>query len=297
MKKQRVLPSMSAIRVFEAAARYEHFTKAGEELFMSQAAVSYQIKSLEEKLGVRLFLKTGRGVKLTPQGRVLADEVCGAFDRLRSGFGQVITANEKDLTIGCLRTFAYIWLQPRLAAFRALHPQINVRLVFLRGQSDALSDAFDVSIHSEYFEAPFRTSVPLLSASQAPVCSPAFAKAAGLRRPQDLLKQPLLGVIDFWQDWFAEAGVDAAGVDPDLQNFAVGNLYLEVGAAIGSMGVAIAPVKLYEDFIKSGKLVQPFDIHSHTNRKYWLTCSKLQLSSPKIEAFRTWILGQAKSHA
>lgn len=287
------LPPMSAIRAFEAAARYEHFTKAADELFMSQAAVSYQVKCLEERLGVKLFVKEGRGVRLTDAGRALAEEVCGAFERLRAGFSQTSAEQQRVLTIGCLATIGYSWLQPKLPDFQAKHPDILVTVTLIHDQTEAFSDRFDIGIHSEYFEAPFRTSVPLLSGRETPLCSPAFAAAAQLESPEDLLDKPLLGDAALWQDWFAEAGVDAEDLDPSMLNFAVGNLFLEVGAAVGSMGVAIAPVELYQSLIANGQLVQPFSTYSRVDRKYWLTCSKSQLSSPKIQAFRSWILAQA----
>lgn len=287
------LPPMSAIRAFEAAARYEHFTKAADELFMSQAAVSYQVKCLEERLGVKLFIKEGRGVRLTDAGRALAEEVCGAFDRLRAGFSQTSAEQERVLTVGCLATIGYTWLQPKLPDFAAKHPDISVTLTLIHDQAEAFSDRFDIGIHSEYFEAPFRTSVALLSGRESPLCSPGFAATARLQSPKDLLHQPLLGDAALWQDWFAEAQVDAEDLDPSALNFAVGNLFLEVGAAVGSMGVAIAPVALYQSMIDNGQLLQPFNIYSRVDRKYWVTCSKSQLSSSKIKAFRSWILAQA----
>ena len=295
-KRPQLLPPMAAIRAFEAAARYEHFTKAGDELFMSQAAVSYQVKCLEERLGTKLFLKEGRGVKLTDAGRALAEEVCGAFDRLRAGFNQASLEQGRQLNIGCLSSFGYTWLQPRLGEFQAAHPELSVKLSLIHDQSEAFSDKFDIGIHSQYFEAPFRTSVPLLSGRETALCSPAFAAVAKIKVPADLLRQPLLGDASFWKDWFAAAEVDAADLNPVLLNFAVGNLFLEVGAAVGSMGVAIAPVDLYQNLVADGQLVQLFDIYSCIDRRYWLTCSKSQLEVPKIRAFRSWILDQAKPH-
>lgn len=199
----RQIPPLAAVRVFEAAARLLHFTRAAEELGMTQAAVSYQIKLLEERLGVALFQRTGRGVTLTPAGARVAPLVTGAFDGLDEAFRLVRDEAEDVLTVTCSQTFAVNWLSARLGAFQLARPGLAVRLQVQDHLVDLVRGEADIGIRATVTPGPDLHAHFLLRTACAPFASPGFLAAhPPASSPAELLALPRLSPQDsWWQMW------------------------------------------------------------------------------------------------
>lgn len=291
------LPPLAAIRCFEAAARHLSFTRAAEELGMTQAAVSYQIKLLEERCGP-LFLRRPRGVALTEAGRRLAPAVTEAFTALRAAFEDVGRAAEGVLVISAVNTFASNWLVPRLGAFQFAHPTIAVKLEVSGRLVDFTREEVDVGIRSGVGPWPGLVAHRLQPVAYTPMLSPRLLERAGpLTSPADLLKLPLVDPQDvWWARWFAAAGVDAADLDrrPDLR---VGTQQLGAGVAMAGQGVAVLSPMLFREEIAGGRLVQPFPLVHHAGESYWLVYPEIRRRSPKIRAFRDWLLDAVAASA
>jgi LysR family glycine cleavage system transcriptional activator len=296
------IPPLAAVRCFEAAARHQSFTRAAEELGMTQAAVSYQIKLLEERVGSALFVRTARGATLSDAGRQLAPAISDAFAQMRAAFADLSETAEGILRVTSLVTFANNWLVPRLGEFQLKHPGIAVALDATNNLVDFAREEVDVGIRSGHGHWWGLTAHPLFPAAFTPMLSPRLLERIGpLREPADLLSVPLLDLIDpmdsWWIDWFQEAGVPV----PDLSNRAgirVQNQQLAGRAALAGQGVAILMPAFFAEELSSGHLVQPFPIVRRTNEThYWLVYAEARRRSPKIRAFRDWILSEAASTA
>jgi LysR family transcriptional regulator, glycine cleavage system transcriptional activator len=288
------LPPLSAIRCFEAAARHQSFTRAARELGMTQAAVSYQIKVLEGRVGASLFLRGTRGVTLTATGRQLAPAISEAFVRLRGAFAELRETAENVLSITALTTVATNWLVPRLGGFQLAHPGIAVRLDASNETVDLAREDIDIGIRSGSGTWPGLVAHGLFPAAFTPMLSPALLERLGtLATPADLLKIPLIDPTDdWWPEWFAEAGVAA----PDLSNRSgihVQNQQLAGRAALAGQGVAILMPAFFPEELASGRLVQPFPIVRHASRfHFWLAYPEARQRSAKVRAFRDWILAE-----
>ncbi|WP_242163563.1 transcriptional regulator GcvA [Lysobacter sp. M15] len=286
----KVLPPLPAIRAFEAAARLGSFTRAADELHMTQAAVSYQIKQLERRLGLGLFHRQPRQVVLTPAGHRLAPAVLDAFKQLRTAFAQAIERVETELAITALPTIASAWLVPRLGAFQLTHPRLAVRLDTTVELVDLNRGEFDVGIRIGAGEWPGLDADFLLPSLFTPLCSPALRER--LRTPADMLALPRFGRERWWRAWFAAAGLADAelttkpGVELDVEQHAV-------TAAIAGHGVALSSPLFFEQDIAAGRLLQPFELVVRDQRDYWLTYPTTLRTSEKIRAFRAWLLAQA----
>ncbi len=284
------LPSLPSVRAFEAAARLGSFTQAADELHMTQAAVSYQIKHLEQRLGVGLFHRQPRQVVLTPAGQRLAPVVLDAFKQLRTAFAQVVERVESELAITALPTIAATWLVPRLGAFQLAQPKIAVRLDTAVQLVDLTRGEFDVGIRIGAGEWPGLHADFLLPSLFTPLCSPALRER--LRTPAGMLAMPRFGRERWWRAWFAAAGLPDAdltakpGVELDVEQHAV-------TAAIAGHGVAISSPLFFEQDVAAGRLLQPFELVVRDQRDYWLTYPTTLRTSEKIRAFRAWLLAQA----
>lgn len=286
------LPPLAALRVFEAAARLGNFTRAAEELGMTQAAVSYQVKLLEERCGGPLFRRAARHVELTDLGRQLAPAVREAFELIRDAFAGVRAQAEGSLIISCVATFATQWLARHLGTFQLLHPKLAVRVETSGQVVDFSQDTVDIGIRSGKGQWPGLTSHLLLPASFTPMLHPDLAASlGGVREPADLLKLKIIDPSDpWWPLWFDAAGVPCTDLDTRTQT-RLGAQILEANAAAAGQGVAILTPWFYRDEIERGRLVQPFPLTCDDGSGYWLCYPPARRNSPKIKAFREWILG------
>lgn len=285
------LPPLSAIRVFEAAARHASFTKAAAELGMTQAAVSYQIKVLEERIGSPLFLRRPRQVALTDVGQRLAPAVTDAFTQLREAYSAARGGAKGLLTVSTLLTFASNWLAQHLGSFHIAHPAIAVRLDTSNRLVDFSREEIDVAIRSGDGTWPGMAVHRLFHADFTPMLSPKLAAMiGGVETPADLLRLPILDPGDpWWQEWFAAAGTPAAEL-ASRPGTSMGAQAYEASAAMAGHGVAIVTRALFSAELAEGRLIQPFDIVGNDGNSYWLVYPESRRNLPKIRAFRDWLL-------
>jgi LysR family glycine cleavage system transcriptional activator len=287
----RSLPPLAAVRVFEAAARHLNFTKAAAELGMTQAAVSYQVKLLEERVGAPLFLRGARRVELTEVGARIAPAATQALDLLGSAFKAARNESQAVLVISSLHTFASNWLAKRLGGFQLAHPEIAVRLEISSHIVDFAREEVDVGLRGGGGRWPGLIAHSLLPWRFAPYASPDLLARLDLRTPADLLSAPLISPDDpWWNHWFAAAGVDAGDI-ATRPAVLMGMQQLQGAAAISGQGVALLTPALWPDDIAAGRLVAPFDIVGRVgDGGIWLVYPESKRGSPKIRAFRDWIL-------
>lgn len=286
----RRLPPLAAVRAFEAAARHEHFTAAAEELGMTQAAVSYQIKLLEERLGLSLFRRERRRVVLTEAGRRIAPQISRAFELIDTAFADVRGDDAALLTISTTKTFANAWLAWHLGSFQMTHPDLAVRLSATDQIVDLESGEVDLAIRVGRGEWLGLVCEKLLTVDFTPMCSPAFLERHGGRlEPADLLHLPVISEHDpWWAFWLREAGVEVPerplrpGVRLDSQAD-------EGPAAMAGLGIAMLTPFFWRKDLADGRLVQPFGQVSSRGYAYWLVYSERRRLVPKLRWFRDWV--------
>jgi LysR family glycine cleavage system transcriptional activator len=290
---------LTALRSFEAAARKSSFNEAAEELGVTPAAVSLQIRRLEERIGRPLFVRGRRSLELSETGARLAPQLTRLFSDLERLLSDVLAPETASLRVSAMPSFASKWLAPRLARFAALRPEYNVRV---EGE-DALAtfDRDDVDIGLRYgpggYAGLFHEHVA--EAHAFPVCSPAFAAANPdlVASPRALASAPLLhdeialraSGLPTWGAWFAAAGVEA----PALRGPRFESLHMALSAAIAGQGVALGLSPIVDDDMAAGRLVRLFDIEAPSAYAFWLVCRADRADERKIAAFRRWIAREA----
>ena len=282
---------LASIRVFEAAARLRSFTRAAEELGMTQAAVSWQIKALEGRLGQSLFRRLPREVQPTEAGERLSSAATESITLLRRAISDLTEADEHILSITTLATLASQWLAPHLGAFQLANPGLAVRLDTNPALLDLSREGFDVGIRSGHGEWPGLESQLFMPSIFTPLCSPAMAERLNLKAPCDLLEAPRIGMEKEWAEWFAVAGL-SEGRRPAIRLTADYQV-LEVAAALGDQGVALGSPILFARELRAGLLVRPFrqTVSFHTG--YYLVWPEGRRRSPKIRRFREWLVSVA----
>lgn len=291
------LPPLAAVRVFEAAARHENFSRAAEELAMTQAAVSYQMKVLEERLGATLFVRHGRGMALTDLGRSIAPRVTAAFLSLREAFAAARGDNDTILSITAPRTFATNWLAGRLGDFHLARPDLSVRLDVSDRLVDLASSEFDAAIRGMPCPSPGLVSHFLMRMPVTPLASPAFLASYTLTSPEDLFSVPRLSPEDDWWDlWFGS--LPGPAVDrrsgPGIR---FESQILDGHAAMAGHGVGILSPPMFRPAIDAGLLVQPFPHVATYRNGYWLVYPEHKRSLAKIRALRDWLLAAVRQAA
>lgn len=290
---------LSSIRVFEAAARLGSFTRAAQELGMSQAAVSWQVKALERRLDQPLFRRLPREVALTPAGERLARAATEAMTSLRTALADISESGEGMLCITTLQTFATLWLAGRLGGFQVTHPGIAVRLDTDGRVVDLLREQADVAIRTGVTgEWPGLESVLLFPSAQTVLATPqAMAELGDAPGPEALLRARRVGSEAEWAAWFRNAGVALPGSAPDAPRLAADTQALEVAAALANGGVAIGSPVMFAAEIAAGRLAQPFEVYIGDTGGYWLAYPKDRRRARKIAAFRDWILAEVVADA
>lgn len=306
------LPPLHALRAFEAAARHLSFKKAAEELHVTPAAVSQQVKALESYLGVPLFRRLTRALALTDAGQAMLPKLQEGFDALAAAVQQTRRhAGGGVLSVCAPPSFAARWLMPRLKAFTTAHPEIELRLATSQAMidnKDPASGSPPAGLHEGGHELEIRFGSGrygrlhtdrLFGVTFVAVCSPRLrAGKRPLARPEDLRHHvlihddtiPDLDERPTWAQWLSRAGVTTvdAGAGPHFSNSG-----LAIEAAIDGLGVALAPRPLVSADVAEGRLVLPFDIAVPSRYAYWLVCPPAALSRPALKAFREWLLAEA----
>jgi LysR family glycine cleavage system transcriptional activator len=285
------------LRAFEASARLLSFVKTAEELHVTPAAVSHQVKRLEEYLGVQLFRRLPRGLLLAETGQVLSSELREVFQRLDKVIERVLESDTRGaLTISVAPMFAIKWLVPRLQEFDALHPDIDVRISSNLGVVDFQRDAFDAAIRLGQGHYPGLETVKLFDESVTPMCSPHLLNGLDqLNSPADLCRHVLLHddsmgfdpAAPTWETWLREAG--AQSVDTSRgPHFSQPDHALQ--AAIDGAGVVLGWWYLASDDIAAGRLVQPFAHTIPLGSAFYLVYPAAYTDRPKIVDFRDWLI-------
>ena len=293
----RQLPPLAAVRAFEAAARRESFTAAASELNMTQAAVSYQVKALEERLGAALFVRERGRVVLTPLGARLQPALSGAFDAIAQAFAANREEDAALLTVATTFTFANTWLAWRLGGFQVEHPDLAVRLATDNRLTDLVAGEADVAIRAGTGPWPGLDAVPVMPVNFTPMCTPSclarIEHALGrTMTPADVPSQQLISPEDDWWDlWFAAAGVESGGRKRGA-GLRLDSQADEGHAAMGGQGFALLTPAFWKNDIADQRLVRPFALTASAGYRYWLVSSPARRGLPKIKRFREWLLKQ-----
>ena len=291
----RRLPPLNAMRAFEAAARHLSFTRAAGELNVTQAAISHQVKALEERLGVTLFRRLNRALLLTDAGQAYLPPLREAFDTLAAASDRLRADDSRGvLTITTLPSIAARWLVPRLGRFREAHPDIDLRIDASQHLTDFGRENVDVALRYGGGEWDGMRAERLMGEDFFPVCSPALREGERpLREPDDLRHHTLLHDDNRtdWTMWFLAAGI--AGGDP-ARGPAFSDSSLVLQAAIEGQGVALGRSALAAADLAAGRLVKPFDISLPGSWAYYVVYPEATAERPKIIAFRDWLMAEAE---
>jgi LysR family glycine cleavage system transcriptional activator len=300
--ERRRLPPLNALRAFEAAARHLNFSRAADELAVTPGAVSQQIQNLEDYVGAALFKRTPKGLLLTDAAQTALPALREAFDRLAEAASLLTAAVDgRRLTVSVAPSFAAKWLVPRLGAFEAAHPQVDVWLSADMEIVDFASGEIDLAIRYGTGRYPGLEVIKLMSETVIPVASPALLEAAPLDDPADLARHILLhdGSPDAddscpdWAMWLAARGV--RGVDGSRgPRFNQSSLVIE--AAVGGRGVALAKRALAQADLDAGRLVAPLQIATAVDFAYFVVHPKAKGRLPQVKAFVGWIKAETAAH-
>lgn len=287
----RRLPPLSTLPVLEAAARLQSFSAAAEELHVTHGAISHQIRSLEDHLGVRLFAREGRRVTVTPDGASLAEQVRQALGLIASAVEAISPkARESRLTISVLPSFASRWLMPHMGGFLEKHPELEVHVQASIGLANFTSDGVDVAIRFGKGPWPGVHVERIAGDSHFVVCSPEFLRRHKPETVADLLKLPLIRTeLEYWVTWFKAAGIDEV---PRMKGAEYNDAAMVLQAALDGEGIALTRRSLAESDLAKGRLVRPFDIEVAAPESYFLVCLPQHRHSRKVTAFRDWLFSE-----
>ena len=294
------LPPATGLVVFEAAARHCNFTHAATELRVTQAAVSRQIQQLEEHLGVTLFRRLHRGLKLTEPGERLQKAVTMGLEHIANTVAEIQRVRAPgDLTVATSVTFASYWLMSRVAKFRAAHPDIDLRLVAARPVSDLAGAGIDLAVRYGHGHWPGVETVHLLDNEVFPVCAPSYmAGRPLLERPTDLLNETLLHLVEYdrnwvtWEAWLKALGVDGAPSKPGVK---FDNYLVLTQAVLDGQGIALGGGRLAADFLARGTLMRPIDATLRSEKAFYLLIPTEAPMSQPARLFRDWIVAETRA--
>jgi LysR family transcriptional regulator, glycine cleavage system transcriptional activator len=287
------LPPLNGLKAFEAAARSESFTRAAEELNVTQGAVSHQVKALEDTLGLKLFHRERQRLILTEAGRNYLAVIRDALDQIAVGTERLLKRQESGvLTVSTSPDFAAKWLVNRLSRFSEKHPHVDLRVSATTHYVDFVRDDVDIAIRHGDGNWPGLDVQRLYSERLLPVCSPKLVAGRNrITKAADLLKFPLLRLEDAknWTRLLEAAGVKATvGPGPVLNRAS-----MLIDAAIDGQGIALARTALAAWDLINGRLVRPVDVSLRMANTYWIVCPKSVSNVPKIATFRNWVLAEA----
>ncbi len=285
------LPPLNALRAFEAAARHKSFTKAANELNMTQAAVSYQIKQLEDRFGDALFVRGVRQVSLSEAGARLAPQISEAFEIIRRSFAEAKGEADNLLTITTWQTFASSWLAKHLGSFQIYCGDFAVKLDITNQTYDSFRNSgVDVAIRTGTGNWPGMISRKIMGFDYTPMLSPKLLDRLGpLEKPEDLLNFPMVAPNDpWWSTWFEAMGVDTSSLER-ARGPALSTQHIHGVAAISGDSVAMLTPCLYQDELSSGTLIQPFEHVELEQLWVWLCYPKEHKNRRKVALFEEWL--------
>ena len=290
------LPPLNALKAFEAAARHESFTRAAEELCVTQGAVSHQVKALEAELAIKLFNRERQRLIITEAGRDYLAVIRDALDRIAAGTERLIQRQGTGvLTVSTSPDFAAKWLVHRLGHFAEAHPEIDLRVSGTLHHVDFAREEVDLAVRHGEGNWPGLDAVRLSAEELFAVCSPKLLSGRRrLHKPADILKFPLIHLDNRadWANWLQAAGIDDAAV---IHGPVLNRASMVIDAAMNGQGIALARTTLVAWDVINGRLVRPFPESLRLSKLYWIVCPKATAALPKITTFREWLLAEASS--
>ena len=282
------LPPLAAVRAFEAAGRLENFSRAAEELGLTQAAISYQIRQLEDRVGKPLFVREKGRVRLSDAGRRLLPAVSSGFAGIAEAFATLREEDEDVLAVEAAVSFGGTWLSARIGRFQLRHPDLAVRVALSNDLADFGTGAIDAAIRLGHGQWDGLRSDFLFRQHFAPICAPAFLEANNIRAPEDLLEAERLAPNDpMWHAWFACAGIGEP--PPPRRGVVLDSQLQEANTMLGGFGIAMLSPLLWRADLESGRLVQPFETLYLAPTAQWLVHPASRAGVRKIERFREWL--------
>ncbi len=291
------LPPTGALRTLEAAARHLSFTKAANELYITQSAVSHQIRNIENLWEFKLFDRQGKHLILTKEGQMVVPvvrEFLGSMNRVLNEITNI--ESRSSIRVSLVQSFAVKWLVPRLGKFNELYPDLSIWISTTDELVNFDTDEVDIALRLGNGEWPDLHMELLLDEYVFPVCSPHFLKRLPApEKPIDLLRYPLLYRNSFdncprWRDWFRDAGFIVRTL-PRGSRFP--DTSLSIQAAIDSQGIALARSAHVEKDLTSKRLIKLFNVYSKSPVSYYIVCPHKTITKPRINAFRKWLLREA----
>ena len=290
----RRFPPLISLRDFEAVARHLSFTKAAEELNVTQAAVSHQVKKLEEWLGAPLFLRLNRSIRLTKEGEAYAEPLKRAFDIIADATQAVLEKSEPNsISIATFDSIAANWLAPRIRKFQSHMPDSSIKIETRNYHTDFSEDDVDVEIRYGDGDWPGQHVTKISDEHIFPVCSKRLlGRKRKLDNPDGVKKFELLHdeMVTDWADWLRAAGGDIEGADKGLR---YNHSHIVIQAALAGEGMALGRSMLVADELERGNLIAPFDIKVRSKFSYYLVCPKDLAETDWVCAFREWLLTEA----
>lgn len=289
----RRMPPLTSLRAFEAAGRHLSFTLAAAELRVTQAAISHQVKSLEEYMGKALFLRVPRQLELTAAGKILLPVVTNAFDQIDQATADLkVSQTNAAITVRLAPTFAAKWLSPRLEDFRRKHPRIDLSLRHSNEPADFSRQAIDLAVTYGKGDWSGVVAEQLLNIDFFPVCAPAYLQGEhSLSDIDNLRYHTLLHDADYqnWSAWLAQAGVK--DIDPQ-RGTVMDDTNVLIQAAVNGLGIALGSTPFVADHLDAGRLVRPFDSTLRSDFAYYVVCPKQHLERTAVRAFKEWLMQQ-----
>jgi LysR family glycine cleavage system transcriptional activator len=287
----RRLPPLNSLKSFEAAGRLLSFTRAADELNVTQAAVSHQIKVIEEYLDLSLFIRYPRKLALTEQGKSLLPEVIEAFDKVSNAIGAIRQEPaSKMISVRLAPSFAAKWLSPRLKYFWLQHPEIDLCLYHAHPAVEFDREEIDIAVTYGKGDWPGVVADPILSLDFYPVCTPAFmSNDRPLSNIDNLRYYSLLHDANYecWADWLKLAGLPEINAN---KGTIIDDTNVLIQAAVDGQGVALGSSTFVQDLLDSGRLIKPFDITLVNEFAYYVVCPEAHLKNPSVQAFKDWLL-------
>ncbi len=289
------LPPLNAIRAFESAARLGGFARSAQELNVTPAAVSHQVKLLEEHLGLQLFNRLPRGLEITSAGQELLPDVAKGFAHLARAVGAVSGGQLAGrLTVSAAPSFATLWLTPRLGAFTDAYPDIQLRLLASDSAPNLDLGRVDVRLPYGIGNFPGLKAKLLMPETIFPVCSPSLLNQKPLRRFSDLSEHTLLHDIDTgtdeptmtWARWLRDAGLEPG---PSLRHIEFSNSILLTEAAVQGQGVALGRMTLVRSHLETGRLVRPFKVSRPGDYAHYFVTTEAGAERPRVKVFLDWL--------
>src|SRR3974390_2542116 len=288
------LPPLNNLKAFDAAARHESFTRAAEELCVTQGAVSQQVKSLEAALGIKLFNRERQRLIITEAGRYYLTVVRDALDRIAAGTERLLQRQSAGvLTVSTSPDFAAKWLVHRLGYFAEAHADIDLRVSATLHHVDFAREEVDLAVRHGHGNWPGLDAVRLSPEELFAVCSPNLLSGRRrLDKPVDVLKFPLIHLDSRadWTNWLQAAGIDDTAV---MHGLVLNRASMVIDAAINGQGIALARTTFAAWDLMNGRLVRPFAEALRLSKTYWIVCPKAVSNIPKVATFRNWVLAEA----